>query len=97
MDLDQSSAYTGIKIICPHCNAVEIDDLELLSLDEMNVITCDACRSRFHLTIAECETCGEESVLTWAAVPMPDQIRFATCLHCANRLNDHGDYLRPMG
>ena len=96
MDLDEASAMVGISIVCAHCGAAETDDLEVLPSDEMHAVTCDACKRRFHLLIAECESCGEETVLTWTAVPTPDEIGLATCVHCGNRLHDHADDIRTM-
>ena len=97
MDLDETPAIAGISIICPHCGAAEIDDLEVLASDEMHAVACDTCRRRFHLTIAECKRCGEETVLTWTNVPTPAQFMLATCGHCSNRLTDHDDDLRTVG
>ena len=65
-------------------------------LDEMHAVTCDACKHRFHLLIAECESCGDETVLTWTSGPDAGQIGHATCVHCGNRLNDHADDIRTM-
>ena len=47
--------------------------------------------------IAECEHCGDETVLTWTTVPTPAQIRLAMCVHCGNRLNEHADDIRADG
>jgi len=97
LDLDEAPALAGISIICPHCGAAEIDDFELLELEEMHAVGCDACKRRYHLTIVECEDCGEENVLTWTTVPTPGQIRLAACVHCGNRLTDHADDIRTVG
>ena len=96
MDLDEAPSFAGISITCPHCGVAEIDDFEVLALDEMHALACDACKRRFHLMIAECENCGEESVLTWTSVPTPAQIRLATCVHCGNRFTNHDDDIRSM-
>lgn len=97
MEHDVAPVIAGISIVCPGCGAVEPEDFEVLDLDEMHAITCDACKRRFHLMIAECEVCGSESALTWVDVPTPDQIKLATCYHCGDRLTVHGDDLRSMG
>jgi transcription elongation factor Elf1 len=97
MDLDEAPAFAGIRITCPHCGRVEIDDFELFDLEEMHAVACDACKRQYHLTIAECENCGEESVLTWTSVPTPGQISLATCVHCGNRFTNHADDIRSVG
>ncbi len=82
MDLDEAPALAGISITCPHCGRVDVDDFELLDLEEMHAVACDACKRQYHLTIAECDHCGEESVLTWTTVPTPepDQSRYVCSL-----------------
>lgn len=97
MDLDDSPKIACISFACPHCSAVEIDDFEVLDADEMHVVRCGACKSRFHLLIAECDNCGEECVLTWPAVPAPSQISSAACGRCGWRLFDHAEDLRDVG
>ena len=97
MDLDEAPAIGGISITCPHCGRVDVDDFELLDLEEMHAVACDACKRQYHLTIAECDHCGEESVLTWTTVPTPEQISLATCVHCGNRFSNHADDIRSVG
>jgi len=97
MDLDEAPAIAGISITCPHCGRVDVDDFELLDLEEMHAVACDACKRQYHLTIAECDHCGEESVLTWTTVPTPEQISLATCVHCGNRFSNHADDIRSVG
>jgi len=97
MDLDESREIACLSFACPHCGATEVDDLEVLTLDEVHALGCDACKRRFHLLIAECNACGEESVLTWTTTPTPTQIRSATCTRCGELLTDHADDIRSMG
>lgn len=97
MDLDEAPALAGICITCPYCGRVDADDFEVLDLEEMHVVACDACKRQYHLTIAECDHCGEESVLTWTTVPTPGQISLATCVHCGNRFSNHADDIRSVG
>lgn len=97
MNLGERPASAGVNIVCPHCGATEVDELEVLDLDEVHAIRCDACKRRFFLLIAECEKCGEESVLSWPAVPTPSEIKFAACVRCGNPLNDHGSTVRTLG
>ncbi|HMN76439.1 MAG TPA: hypothetical protein PKC97_10265 [Burkholderiaceae bacterium] len=89
MDLEYPPTLAGIRIICPYCGRAETDDFEVLNLDEIHVIGCDGCKQRFHLVIAECGRCGDETVLTWPTVPTPAQIRQASCARCGNRLIEH--------
>jgi transcription elongation factor Elf1 len=97
MDHDDASVISCMSIVCPHCNGAEPDDFEVLDLDELRVMNCDACQRKFHLMIVECEGCGQESVLTWIAVPMPSDINLAACVHCGNLFTDHGSDIRTMG
>jgi transcription elongation factor Elf1 len=97
MDLDESPETACLSFACPHCGAIEVDDFEVLAPDKMYVLGCDACKRRFHLLLAECVYCAEESVLTWAAVPTPSEIRSAACRRCGEPLTDHVDELRGLG
>jgi transcription elongation factor Elf1 len=89
MDLEDIPALAGISIACAHCGVAEVDDFEVLAPDEMHVLACSACKQSFHLIIAECEHCGDETVLSWPVVPTPAQLRQAMCIHCGNRLIEH--------
>ena len=91
MDLEEAPSFAGVSISCPYCGVAEVDDFEVLAPDEMHVLACGACKQSFHLIIAECEHCGDETVLAWPTVPTPAQIRQAMCMHCGNRLNEHDD------
>jgi transcription elongation factor Elf1 len=53
MDLENPPEIAGIAITCPHCGRVETDDFEVLNLDEVHAITCDGCKQRFHLDLAD--------------------------------------------
>jgi transcription elongation factor Elf1 len=97
MDLENPPEIAGIAITCPHCGRVETDDFEVLNLDEVHAITCDGCKQRFHLVIAECSRCGDETVLTWPTIPTPAQIRQASCARCGSRLIEHDDDSHTMG
>jgi DNA-directed RNA polymerase subunit RPC12/RpoP len=97
MDFGEHLIVAGINIVCPHCGATEADDLEVLDLDELHAIRCVACKRRIHLMIAECLKCGEESVLSWTAVPTPSEIKSAACVRCGSPLTDHGSDVRTLG
>jgi transcription elongation factor Elf1 len=97
MDLDESPEIACLSFACPHCGAIEVDDLEVLMLDELHALGCAACRRRFHLLLAECNHCGDETVETWTGVPTPNQIRSATCHRCGELLTHHADDLCSMG
>ena len=97
MDLDDSPEIACLSVACPHCGAIEVDDFEVLTLDEIHAVGCDACRRRFHLLLAECNHCGDETVVTWASVPIPSQIRSAMCKRCGELLTDHAGDLRSLG
>lgn len=97
MDLDDSPDISCLSFACPHCGVIEVDDLEVLTHDELHALRCGACKCRFHLLLAECDSCGEECVLTWTAVPTPYQIRSATCTRCGEPLTDDADDIRGLG
>lgn len=97
MSLEHPPAVAGISIICPRCGRAETDDFEVLDLDEIHVVACEACKRRFHLLIAECEHCGDETVTTWPAVPTPTQITQASCTRCGSRLIEYDDDSPPLG
>ena len=97
MDLDESPEVACLSFACPHCGATEVDDLEVLTPDEVHALGCAACRRRFHLLLAECQRCDEETVVTWTGVPTPSQIRTVTCNRCGELLTHHADDLRSMG
>jgi len=97
MDLENPPEIAGIAITCPHCGRVETDDFEVLNLDEVHAITCDRCKQRFHLVIAECSRCGDETVLTWPTAPTPRQVTQASCARCGSQLIDHDDDSHTMG
>lgn len=97
MASEHPPVIAGISIICPHCRWAETDDFEVLDLDEVHVITCESCTQRYHLVIAECERCGDETVLTWPTVPTPAQITQASCTRCGGRLIKYDDDPRSTG
>ena len=96
-DLQEPFAVAGLRVMCPHCAAVERDEYEALDADEVHAIRCAGCGERFHLLIAECPDCAEESVITWPGVPTPDDIRGARCSHCNARVTKHDESLFAMG
>ncbi len=96
MDLDEPAETACLSFACPHCGAIEVDDFEVLTLDEMHMVGCDTCKRRFHLLLAECDNCAEECAVTWAAVPTPSQIRSAACHRCGGPLSNHADDLRGL-
>jgi transcription elongation factor Elf1 len=97
MDLEDPPQFADIGITCPHCGRVETADFEVLNLDEVHAITCDACKRRFHLEIAECGRCGNETVLGLSTTPTPAMIRQASCTRCGSRLIEHDDDFHTMG
>lgn len=97
MDLGDTLADSALQVICLHCGHAEVDDLELLTSDEVHALTCEACACRFHLALFECTHCGEETVLIRASVPTPAEIRAASCRHCGHLPNDDGQDVPPMG
>lgn len=97
MDLDAPPETACLSFACPHCGAIEVDDLEVLAQDELHLVRCDSCSRRFHLLLAECDGCAEECALTWITIPTPSQIRSAICTRCGEPLTDHADDLRSLG
>lgn len=97
MDLGDTVAESALQVICPRCGYEEVDDLELLTSDEVHALTCGVCACRFHLALFECAHCGEETVVVRASVPTPAEIRAATCRHCGHPLHDDGQDDRPVG
>lgn len=89
-DLQEPFAYTSLRITCPNCAAVERDDYEVLDDDEVLAIKCGSCGEPFHLLIAECNRCSEESTVTWPDVPTPEEIRAAPCSYCNARVFGDG-------
>jgi transcription elongation factor Elf1 len=97
MDLGDTLAGSALQVICPQCGHADVDDLELLAIDEVHALTCEACARRFHLALFECAHCGEETVFVRASVPTPAEIRSASCRHCGHPLHDDGQDVRPLG
>ncbi|MBE2244989.1 MAG: hypothetical protein IAE86_19710 [Burkholderiaceae bacterium] len=97
MNLDELPEVACLSFACPRCGAIEVDDFEVLTQDDMHVIRCDACRQRFYLLITECNRCAEECVLTWADVPTPSEIGSAICHRCGEPLTNHADDFRSLG
>lgn len=97
MDLGETLADSALQVVCPQCRHAEVDDLELLSIDEIHALTCDSCACRFHLALFECAHCGEETALVQVSVPTPAEMRAASCRYCGHPLLDDGQDLRPVG
>jgi transcription elongation factor Elf1 len=85
-DLQEPLAESCLRVVCPHCRWVERDEYEVLDADEVHVLRCGGCGERFHLLVAECAICTEESAITWPGVPTASDIRGARCSHCDARV-----------
>ena len=96
-DLHEPFADVCLRIICPHCRCGEQDDYEALDADEVHVLRCSGCGDRFHLLIAQCPSCTDESAITWPGAPTPDEIRGARCSHCKSRVCADDQNLVDMG
>lgn len=89
-------AGTALEIRCPRCGHVEADDYEALGVNLIHGLACPACGRRFHLLVAECPVCEEETSITWPDVPDPVELRRLRCFHCDARINQDEEALRPM-
>lgn len=86
-----------VETSCPHCGAVEQDPYEVLEADDVHALRCEACGRQFHLLIAECPACAEESIITWSEVPPPEALRYVRCLHCDARWLPYEEDIRGLG
>jgi transcription elongation factor Elf1 len=93
---DQATAG-GLGILCPGCGHIEADEYEVLDANDVHAIRCSACGLRFHLLLAECPRCEEETPITWPDVPTPSAIRQLRCSHCDASLIQHEQVLDSMG
>jgi hypothetical protein len=79
-----------LQVTCPHCNAVESDDWEVLESNRPQQLRCDHCGHAFSLLIRECALCSQETVHTWRqAQPTHSPCDCTTCSLCMMLLRSH--------
>ena len=69
---------------CPFCGHEHADDYECLDVGAVAALRCEspACRQQLLFLVQECLECGDESVLTWKAMPAPETLALLSCNHC---------------
>ena len=67
---------------CPHCGHPEADDHEVIEQGSILHMRCPECRATFCLELAECASCGAESLFTWECEPADAVSRSLTCPAC---------------
>lgn len=89
-DTEDDAVDAAIQIVCPHCGAVEHDDLEVLLSDCLTSMHCRSCTTEFLVLIAECRGCGQEAVQTWLEKPLSmKSVQSHLCLSCRSSLQSH--------
>lgn len=89
MDISWSVESCSLQVECPHCGHLEDDEWESLDNDQLHQVRCANCGHTFHIGIAECTVCGNESVFSWASRPMSDWMSRQRCTGCSRPLHDH--------
>lgn len=93
-ELTDDAADASVEVECPHCGAIEHDDLEVLESDCLTRLHCRSCSGHYFMLIAECSLCGEEAVRTW--IRKPQSVRAAQSHLCPNcQAAGHSDEALP--
>ena len=83
MDIDDAQdELTSIDYRCPSCGSIQSDDFEVLASDETHLLNCGSCGHHICLLLHECARCGDESALSWTAVPASEKLRQLACGKC---------------
>jgi transcription elongation factor Elf1 len=79
-----------LQVSCPHCNAVEDDDLEVLESNRPLQLRCGLCSQAFSMLIRECALCSQETVHTWRdAQSNRSALDCTTCSLCMKLPRSH--------
>ena len=94
---DAGEAFTFIDFSCPRCGQVQSDEYELLSSDEIYLLTCEGCRRRFSLIVHECAWCGDETSHAWTADRVEERLHQLVCGTCGRAWSTNEDEPRVTG
>lgn len=79
----------GISIVCPSCGADFGDDgWEALQENEVHRMKCEVCRTKFFVSLFECEACVEDNVISSL---FEHDCADRTCRACGHRPETGGE------
>lgn len=76
---------------CPRCEHRHEDEFDVLDVDALCSMKCEACRNTFWFAVMECHRCGDEEAFEWPSTLSEDALNLLVCRTCCRtfRYREH--------
>lgn len=85
------------ELNCPHCHSAQDDPFEVLDVDRVEAMGCEACGQRFFFAIMECHRCANDDAVSWLDEPPPSVLDELTCGKCGATYRYRASEDHPCG